>query len=93
MTRTKLTRLVTANGKRVALTEKQYQVLKAMRTIKQWSGPTQIGESCGQTYDTASSWAGPALRRLVDLGVVERGEVTPNKGKYRLIRAATYVRK
>jgi SOS-response transcriptional repressor LexA len=35
MTRTKLTRLVTANGKRVALTEKQYQVLKAMRLLPQ----------------------------------------------------------
>lgn len=90
MGKERINRLVMVNGKRVGLTEKEHQVVKVLRTCKEWVGPTQIGETLGKPYDKASAWAGPALRRLVAIGVAERSDETPNKGKYRLIKSRTY---
>jgi predicted transcriptional regulator len=74
-------------GKRqYELTLKQDAILKALRW-NEWQGPTEVGKSCGRTYDSASSWCTPALRRLMELGLVERSDETPNKGKYRRAKA------
>ena len=59
-------------------TRKQLLVMSKMTVCGQ--GPTATGLSCGQEYDTASSWACPALKVLVREGFVERSE----RGKYRL---------
>jgi hypothetical protein len=89
----KLERLMLVNGKKVALSKKELEIVKVLRQHKkQWVGPTKIGQALGQDYEKASSWACHGLKRLVALGVVERGE-SPNKGQYRLVTVANYGRK
>lgn len=78
--------MVKVGKRRWELTGKQAEIVGVLKKSRRWVGPTEIGETCGRRHD-ASAWCGPSLRKLLESGVVERCSETPNKGKYRLVRA------
>lgn len=55
------------------LTKKQRDILVWLSDWERIAGPTEIGQKVGgKPYATASSWALPALKKLVALGYVSR---------------------
>lgn len=68
------------------LTTKQAEIVKVLKKSRKWIGPTELGEMLGR-LDSPSAWVAAPLRRLRELGVVERGIEPPNRSKYRLQRS------
>lgn len=53
------------------MTEQQNRILSALSANGPMT-PTEIGMYLGKSYGAASSWACPILKRLVNMGAVER---------------------
>jgi hypothetical protein len=63
------------------LTVNEHLVLQYMKRENFWISPTEIGQIVfDRPYSQASSRAAPYLKKLVDLGLIER-----SKGKYKII--------
>lgn len=63
------------------LSERQRRVLVAMGGLGV-TGPTNVGQKCGQNSREASGWASPVMLSLVRIQLVER----LGSGRYRLTR-------
>lgn len=61
------------------------KVLSYLKEHPQGMGPTEIGLGIGKDYDTASSAVTPALRQLVNQGLVERVVSSPGRIIYKAI--------
>jgi len=72
-------------------TDKQVQVLAVLRRNPTGLGPTDIGLKCGRDWNSASSWASPAIKALVKGGYLIRFK--DRTIKYKLTPAGVSVAK
>jgi hypothetical protein len=68
--------------KDIVLTDKDKSILAVISACVGAIGPTEIGLKLGKSYNSASSFCAPSLKKLMDAGMIVR--IVTDRVRYKL---------